>query len=92
LPGRHQNRVEALRRDNGIGERINGGGRVADDPLLVIRRQAIPESHAEIAEKLADVHSAILAGLSRLRGEMYAPADRAPAPGIYYAYAKAIQA
>jgi hypothetical protein len=38
---------------------------VADDPLLVIRRQAIPESHAEIVEKPANVHSAILAGLSR---------------------------
>lgn len=38
LLGRHENRVEAFRRDNGIGERINGGGWVADDPLLVIRR------------------------------------------------------
>jgi hypothetical protein len=38
LLGRHANQVEAFRRDNSIGERINGGGWVADDPVLVIRR------------------------------------------------------
>ena len=37
LLGRHENRVEAFRRDN-VGERINGGGWVANDPLLVISR------------------------------------------------------
>jgi hypothetical protein len=38
LFGRHENRVGAFRRDNGGGERINGDGRVAHDPLVVIRR------------------------------------------------------
>jgi hypothetical protein len=38
LPGRHENRVEAFCRDNGTGERINEGGWVAVDPLLVITR------------------------------------------------------
>jgi hypothetical protein len=38
LLGRHANQVEAFRRDNSIGERINGGGWVADDPVLVIIR------------------------------------------------------
>lgn len=52
----HENRIETLGHDHGVSERVNRRWRVADDPLLILRRQAIAEPHAEIVQKPGHVH------------------------------------
>jgi CDI immunity proteins len=61
MPLVHDDRIEALRFDHGIGERVDRRRRVGDDPLLCCRRQAVAEPHAKIIQQPADVHCAIVA-------------------------------
>ena len=52
----HENRVETLGCDHGVGEGVNRRWRVVDDSLLVLGRQAVAELYAEIVQKLGCVH------------------------------------
>ena len=50
LLGCHEDWVKTLGYDHSIGERVNRRGRVGGNPLLVFRRQAVAEPHAEVIQ------------------------------------------
>ena len=54
-----------FRSDQGVGECVDGLGRVRDHPLLVIRRQVIAEAYAQLVEQFEDLHPLRLARLGR---------------------------
>jgi hypothetical protein len=49
LLGVHEKGVEALGFDHGVRERVNRCWWLRDDPLLVLRRQAVAKPHTEIS-------------------------------------------
>ena len=53
---RHERRVKALGHDHCVGEFVDRGRWVLDDPLLVLGTQAVAEPHAEIVQKPGHVH------------------------------------
>jgi hypothetical protein len=59
----HKIRIAPFRPDHGVGECVDGLGRVRDHPLLVIRRQAIAEANAQIVEQFDDIHRLMVARL-----------------------------
>jgi hypothetical protein len=62
----HEIRIAPFRLDHGVGESVDGLGRVRDHPLLVKRRQAIAEANAQIVEQFDDIHRLMVARLGRL--------------------------
>jgi hypothetical protein len=73
----HEIRIAPFRPDHGVGECVDGLGRVRDHPLLFIRPQAIAEANAQIVEQFDDIHQLMVARLGRLGPVVRYAASRA---------------
>ena len=77
----HEIRIAPFRQDHGVGECVDGLGRLSDHPLLVIRRQAIAEANAQIVEQFDDIHRLMIERLGRLGPVVrVVPRSNRPAP------------